>query len=248
MKKTNALERLAALQAEQEKSSKNSVNLREVRELKKRVKDVISESKISLKQLEKQQAIKKAKTAPARTTRARTVAKEKVSLYTQGKYVNKGIDEARQPLEPDEIEYLKNQLSKVKQVDKVTYDQLRYLITSLFFEKLKSIKEGRSKSTMHKEYMARRGKCMSDLFSKIKTTLFTNEQRDYINGSLQGAFDAVSLDVNGEIKHSDIDYLSTVLFYEVTIMIVQHVLKFDTQVKAINFMSKHTTETFNCSV
>lgn len=241
--KSNSFDDLISLQAQYKANRDKRINIEEVKELKKRMKKVCTEVKQHIHEAD-QKPITRTSRLRLRTTQTKTPKKEQQCLYTQGKYVNKGIDESRQVFSHDEIEYLENNLKKVKDVNKLNFDQLQYLITHKYFQKLKDIKEGTVKSEMHDRYIKQKGKSSHNLITEIKTTLFSNEQRDYINGCLQGAFDATSLDDNGDIKHSDIDYLSTVLFYEITILIVQHVHKLDSYDSAREFMIQHTREAF----
>lgn len=225
-----ALENVRNIQKSREK-----INIAEIRELKKKFKQTCDNTKRETQKLEQERSLKK----PARTSRSGTrrgVVKE--AVYSDGKIINRGIDDSQMKYDQDELDYLKKTITKFKEVKELKYDYLKYLVIDVFLQELKDIKEGKLNSSFHDRYKSLAGKSRTDLLSDVWTSLFTNEQRDYINGLLQGAFETTTKDSKGDIKHSDIKYVGIVMYGEITIRIVKYLHKFKTNEETIEFMIK----------
>lgn len=219
---------------------KKKFNISHVRAIKRKFKEVCDTTKRETQRIERERSCKK----PAGSTRSgarRGVVKQ--AVYSDGKWINKGIDDASDKFDDSEKEFLKKAIDKFKAVHELKFEHLKYLVVDVFLSELKNIKEGKIKSQFHDRYKELKGKSKMDLFAEIRTSLFTNEQRDYINGLLQGAFDTTSKDDNDDIKHSDINYVEIVMLAESTIRIVKHVHKFDTNEDAFSFMIASSKET-----
>lgn len=215
--------------------AKERSKLGNIKDIRKRVDSVFSNLKEGEKKLQDHDFFKK-KTIKSTPTKEKTGS-------SNGKFVNKGIDDSlRAPFAEDEQSYLDDKIDKIKEVKKLDYDCLRYLVTEVYLDDLKKIKEGKVKSKMHTDFHKKGTISRADLLSQIRTSLFTNDQIDYINGLLQGTFDTIELDDKGDIKHAEIDYVLIVMFSEVTIRIVKHVHKFKTVKQAQAFMVKSGEE------
>lgn len=221
--------------------SRERIDLAAIQELKKKFKQTCDYTKRETQRLEHERSAKK----PAGTTRSGTkrgVIKE--AIYSDGKIINRGIDDAQSKYDQSELDYLKKTIGKFKEVRELKTEYLKYLVVDVFLPELKDIKEGKVKSKFHDRYHALSGISRTDLLSEVWTSLFTNEQRDYINGLLQGAFETTSKDSSGDIKHSDIKYVGIVIYGEVTIRIVKFIHKFKTSEEAVEFMIKSAREAY----
>lgn len=221
--------------------SRERIDIAAIQELKRKFKQTCDNTKRETQKLEQARALKK----PSGTTRSgnkRGVIKE--AVYSDGKVINRGIDDSQSKYDQAELDYLKKSIGKFKEVRDLKTEYLKYLVVDVFLPELKDIKKGKVKSTFHDRYQALSGKSRTDLLSEVWTSLFTNEQRDYINGLLQGAFETTSKDSSGDIKHSDINYVGIVIYGEVTIRIVKFVHKFKTNEEAVEFMIKSAREAY----
>lgn len=242
MKKTkrkvnDEFEQVLESQRQLEKTKK-TFNSNIIKDLTKKFKSACDETKKSTKLLDRQ-------TKPIPNPRTRAGAKLEASkqvVYADSKWVNKGLDDSQDKYDDDEIEWLKKKIEKVKQVRDLEFPHLKYLVIDRFLNELKKIKSGELVSSFHNRYCEIGGKSKSDIFSEVKTSLFTNEQRDYINGLLLGAFEATDTDANGDIKHSDIKYVEIVMLFETTIRIVKFVHKFKSDEETLNFMMQKSRE------
>lgn len=223
----------------QVQEDKKKLDLKEVQALKKKFKRTVDTTKRQAQALDTERL---AKPQAGRTRSGINRFVPHRAVYTQGKWVNKGLDDAKEKFDDAEMDYLKNAIEKFQHVSDLKFEHLKYLVIDIFFEELKGIKEGKIESRFHKRYEDLKGKSKADLFSEVRTSLFTNEQRDYINGLLQGAFDTTSKDDNGDIKHSDINYVEIVMLAEITIRIVKYVHKFKSNEEAFQFMIKSSRE------
>lgn len=222
---------------------------KEAKEEKKKIKD------LDLKGLEKKfkktcdqvkretqilmrDKIDKRRAGTTRSGKRRGVV-EKVAK-TSGKIVNKGLDEAAEPFDESEITFLKDAVAKVKKVDELKYEHLKYLVMNVFQDDLNSIKDGELESDLDKRFkdLVRRGKSATELGADIYLGLFKSEQTDYIRGLLQGIF---VCDKDG-VKHDEDSYASTVLVAEVTIRIVRYVMRFASNEEAHNHMVQQARE------
>lgn len=218
--------------------TKKTFNSNVVKDLTKRFKTACDETKRSTKLLVRH-------TKPPPNPRTRAGAKHEAAkqvVYADSKWVNKGLDDSQDRYDKDEIEWLQKKVEKVKQVRELELPHLKYLVIDCYFDELKKIKSGELVSSFHDRYCELGGKPKSDIFSEVKTSLFTNEQRDYINGLLLGAFEATDTDANGDIKHSDIKYVEIVMLFETTIRIVKFVHKFKSDEETLNFMMQKSRE------
>lgn len=228
--------------AEYEKAKsdkKRCPDVKEVNSFTKKFKQACDMSKREAEKLDRQQAAER----PAGKTRSGTIrrAKTKSIINSDGKWINRGMDEANERFDVEERNYLEGMISKLKAVKDLNFDQLRYLVLEVFLDDLRKVKSGEVKSQFHDRYFELGDKA-TDLFAEIRTSLFTNEQRDYLNGLLLGAFDAVSKDVNGDIKHLEMRYVTIVMLAEITIRIVKYVHKFKSDEEAFAFMMKSSRE------
>lgn len=173
------------------------------------------------------------------STKTRAGAKREASkhvVYVDSQYVNKGIDDSQERFMADELSYIERNIQRVKQVRDLDFPHLKYLVVDRFFEELEKIKSGEQKSTFHDRYCRRKGASTQEILMDLKTSLFTNEQRDYINGLLIGAFKVNELDAKGDITYNDIKYVEIVMLFEVTSRIVKFVHKFKTDEETLNFI------------
>lgn len=218
--------------------NKKILNLKAIQELKKQFKTTCDDTK-------KATQIQNFKNPPKLNPKTRAGAKleaAKQVVYTDSKWVNKGFDDSGEKYTPDEIDWLEKRLERVQEVRALEFPQLKYLVIDRFLDDLKKIKTGELVSLFHNRYLDLGGKSKSDIFSEVKTNLFTNEQRDYLNGLLLGAFGATDTDANGDIKHSDINYVEIVMLFETTIRIVKFVHKFKSDEETFNFMVQKSRE------
>lgn len=230
---------IALASYKQVQEDKRKLNLNEVQALKKKFKCTVDTTKRETQLLDRERS---AKPQAGRTRSGANRLVPRKAVYTHGKWVNKGLDDSQEKFDATEVKFLKNAIKKYKQVGELKFEHLKYLVIDVFSEELKDIKSGKIESRFHKRYEDLKGKSKADLFSEVRTSLFTNEQRDYINGLLQGVFDTTSKDDNGDIKHSDINYVEIVMLAEITIRIVKYVHKFKSNEEAFEFMIKSSRE------
>lgn len=162
--------------------------------------------------------------------------------YTDSIWNTRGYDASQQRFDEDEIEFIKRRIKGLKEVRQLQYDDIKYLVIDVFLDELKQIKEGKFESKFHDRYHQSKGKVRSELITEIKTSLFTNEQRDYINGLLAGAFKLGDMDASGNIKHMEMNYVNVVMLAETTIRIVRFVHKFESNEEAYKFMVQKSRE------
>lgn len=223
----------------QVQEDKKKLDLKEVQALKRKFKSTVDTTKRETEALERQRSTK-SHAGKTRSGMNRLVTHK--AVYTDGKWVNKGLDDSLDKFDESELEYLRDTIGKYKQVCDLKVEHLKYLVVDVFLDELKGIKNGKVESKFHKRYVDLKGKSKTDMFAEVRTSLFTNEQRDYVNGLLQGAFDTTSKDDNGDIKHSDINYVEIVMLAEITIRIVKYVHKFKSNEEAFEFMIKSSRE------
>lgn len=222
----------------QARQDQEKLVISEIRELTKQFKKTVDHTKREEQRLDEQQ---KKPTGRTRSGRGRIPPRP---IYTDGKSVNKGIDDADDTYDQDERDYLKKAITKMQNVSDLKFDHMKYLIMYEFLDELKDIKNGKLKSDFHDRYLkcVARGESKEELQSEIRTSLFNNEQRDYISGLLQGAFQTTIKDANDDIKHSEINYVVIVMFYECIARIVKYVHNLDNVQEALKFMRKRSRE------
>jgi len=155
--------------------------------------------------------------------------------------------DAKNTFADDELEFLKKKTDAVKEVKDLKYEYLQYLVSYVFLPELKGIQKGEIKSAFHDRYMELVGKSKNNLYAEMRLTLFTNEQRDYLNGYLQEVFGANRKDERGDIDHALINYVELVMLYETTLRIVKYVHKFSTYEETLAFMKKKSREAYGIS-
>jgi len=216
---------------------RKKLTLKDIQDFRKKFKKTCDTTKRETQILDKSQT-KRAGTTRSGTKRGHVAQ----PVYSDGKWINKGIDDSQDKFDSEELEFLKRSIEKLKEVNQLKFEHLKYLVVDVFLTELKDIKSGKIESEFHNRYKALAGKSKTDLFSEVRTSLFTNEQRDYINGLLQGAFDTTTKDDNGDIKHSDINYVEIVMMAESTIRIVKYLHKFKSNEEAVKFMIRSSRE------
>lgn len=225
---------LADLKSAQEDKAKLGP-VSEIAEIRKKFRKAVDKTKREQQILEE-----KHKTPTGRTRSSKLAKKTHRAIYSSGKYVNKGIDDAEEVFDNEEKDYIKKAISRIKKVSDLKTEHIKYLVIDILLEDLKDIKSGKIQSDFHDRYHS--GEAQVELQSEIRTSLFTNEQRDYISGLLQGAFKTTIKDANDDIKHSEINYVEIVMLYECIARIVQNVHKFETVKEALNFIRKRSRE------
>lgn len=231
------------LAKDMEEASKKRINIKALQELEKKLLSSIDNSAKKYEE-SMQKNVNEIGVSPSKKQCLRKVTgkkqKQREPAHTNGATVNRGLDEGKIELTEQECQYLERRLKRIKKVTDLTEDQLRYLITVKFFDHLRGVKEGTVKSEIHTQFLRykRRGKPMQELYSDVKTTLFTRAQVDYIQGCLQGKFYCKKEQDGDYIKLNDIDYISTVLFKEATTQIVMLALKKDFE-EAQEYMTSH---------
>lgn len=178
---------------------------------------------------------------------AQKIINQQKTVYSEGKWILKGMDDARETFDMDELDYLEKSIAKIRVVGELKLEHLKYLVVYKFLDQLKAIRRGEIESEFHQGWEQLKGKCQHDLQSEIKTTLFTNEQRDYISGMLQELFDANKKDDNGDIRHGEINYVALVMLAEATIRIVKHIHNFSSIQDAKEYMKKSSREAHGIS-
>lgn len=221
------------------------VKLEDINELKKEFNKTINQAKRDVQERERESEAKK----PNKCTRSglKRGAPKKVLEYTTGRYINKGMDEAQDDFDQDELEFLENQIHKINKVENLGQEHIRYLIKHKLLPELTAIKKGDLESSFHDRYTKLLGKSKNELMSEIRMSLFKNEQRDYLSGYLQGIFEANKKDENGDIKHNEISYVNVVMMYEAAVRIVKFVHKFKSLEETLAFMKKKSREMYGIS-
>lgn len=234
---------LAALRKSQEEASK--IRIEDIRELKKEFNKAVDQAKRTAQLQEEREAIKK----PAKSTRSglKRGALKKIDEYTLGKVILYGMRDAKNTFADDELEFLGKKVATVKEVKDLKFEHLQYLVSYVFLPELKGIQKGEIKSAFHDRYNEMIGKNKNELYSEMRLTLFTNEQRDYLNGYLQEVFGANKKDERGDINHTLINYVELVMLYETTLRIVKFVHKFSTYEETLAFMKKKSREAYGIS-
>jgi hypothetical protein len=234
---------LAALKKSEEDAKK--ICIEDIRELKRDFNKAIDRAKRAAQEQEEREALKK----PAKSTRSglKRGALKKIDEYTQGKIIISGMRAAQNTFAEDELEYLRREVPKVKQVKDLKFEFLQYLVSYVFLPELKSIQKGETKSEFHDRYNELIGKSKNDLYAEMRLSLFTNEQRDFLNGYLQEVFGANKKDERGDINHELISYVELVMLYETTLRIVKYVHKFATFEETLEFMKKKSREAYGIS-
>ena len=225
------------------KEESNKLKKDVILKLEKDFNLTVDRAKRAMQKLEREQDAKK----PSRTRSGREHRRTDKPDYTNGKWVIKGMDDAAETFTEEEQEYLKNAIKKLKSVDALKFEHLKYLVQYNFLEDLKGIKDGKVKSAIHDKYFALKGQSRVELGSEVRLSLFTNEQRDYLNGLLTELFECNTKDDNGDIKHHDIHYVGIVMLAEATIRIVKEIQKFDTIEETLEFMREKSYEAHGIS-
>lgn len=221
-----------------EEDKRKGLNISNIKAIDKRFKQTCDKTKKETQLTLQKQSMKK-KAGSTRSGKIR--GKPKESTSSDGNWITRGMDHARESLSADDIKYIKNRIVKCKEVDKLELDHIRYLIMEVFLDDLKKIQAGELASNFHERYHSLKGKS-SDLLSEIRTSLFNNKQRDYISGLLQGAFKTTTKDDNGDIKFSEIKYVTIVMYAESIIRIVKYVHKFESNDEAFAYTIKRSRE------
>lgn len=220
----------------QAKKDQQSLRKEDIMVMKKEFKKVVEKTKRST------QIINDHQNKPrARTRSGRTKVPPRV-VSSDGKHINKGIDDATESFDQSEIDHIKRELARVRQVSNLKFEHLRYLVIDVFLEELKGIQSGKVKSDFHDKYMLKDGECKAELRQEIRSSLFEAKQRDYISGLLQGGFQNTIQDDHGDIKHSAINYVEIVMVYEAIARIVRYVHKFDTIKESLDYIRKKSRE------
>lgn len=216
----------------------------DLRQLRIDMRGTIDKAKKGMEELERQKSV----TKPLRTRSGlrRGATSKKAEASTNGHIVNKGMDEVDDVFDKEEQAFLKNQIKEINQVKDLKYHHLRYLIRYVILNELKKIKAGTLKSEFHQRFNDPNWS-KEDLRSEIRTSLFSNDQRDYINGFLQGIFEANKKDERGNLKHREMDYVSIVMLYETVVRIVKLIHQFKTMKETTAFMKKKSREAFGIS-
>lgn len=206
-------------------------------ELKKMVDSTFSHMKKGEDKLKEHEALQR-KAGTTRSGRKRCVKSEN-SCHFDGKYVNKGIDDASEkPFDEEEVEFLEKQIDKMDKVNLLKFDHLRYLIIQVFLKDLKDIKAGKLKSQTHDQFMMLKGKSKNEMLSEVRTNLFTDIQRAYIYGLIQGVFETTKIDEEGNIKHREIEYNNVVMMTEIITRIVKRIHDITDDTEASEFIKK----------
>jgi len=231
---------LAALKESQEEL--NKIRIEDIRELCKEFIKTVDMAKRAIQLQEERESTKK----PTKSTRSglKRGASKKIDEYTQGKIILNGMRDAEITFADDELEFLEKKVGTVKEVEDLKFEYLKYLVSHVFLSELKGIQKGEIKSAFHDRYIKLYGKCKNELYSEMRLSLFTNEQRDYLNGYLQGVFRANKMDQRGDIDHTLINYVELVMLHETTLRIVKYVHKFSTYQETLAFMEKKSREAY----
>jgi len=246
-KQSKISEELAELMESLKKSDdvRKKINMDEVRQLNKDFGKAVSKAKREAEE----QELRHAATKPSKSTRSglKRGAFRAKEEYSEGKYINIGMEAVSDKFDKDELEYLETEVRKVKNVKDLKFEHLKYLISYMFYDELAGIKKGEIQSDFHDRYMELVGNCKKELQSEIRTTLFTNEQRDYISGYLQELFEATKTDSTGAIKHGEIEYVETVTLHELTVRIVKFVYGLASAEETLAFMKSKSREAYGIS-
>lgn len=222
---------------------RKKLDVDKIRQLEKEFKSVIEKSKREHQIFEQKKSVVK----PSRTRSGLRRGHVPKADYTNGKWILKGMDDALEKYDDDELVFLKKSVEKIKVVSDLKFEHLKYLVGYVFLDELKSIKQGELKSHFHDRYEELKGRSKTELLSEVRTSLFTNEQRDYLNGLLQGLFESNTMDKNGDIKHLEINYVGIVMLAESTARIVKFVHGFDTFEQTFAYMKKRSREAHGIS-
>lgn len=224
---------------------RKKVCIDDVKELRKSFGAAINQAKRDAQEHDKKLAI----TKPSRSTRSglKRGQVRNIEEYTQGKYIVKGMDDAKEEFDEDEIEYLKKDVKKFKQVKDLKLEHIKYLVSYKFLPTLQSIKTGETQSNFHDRFIELKNDSKNELLSEMRMTLFTNEQRDYLSGYLQQVFQANQTDQKGDIKHTEISYVETVMMYETIIRIVNFVHDHESFDETLAFMKSKSREMYGIS-
>lgn len=236
-------EALAAIKKDQERRKKLP-NADDLRKLRSDMRGTIDKAKNAMEDLERRKAA--AKPQRTRSGLRRGAPQKRMDAYTDGNIVNKGMNEVEELFADDEQQFLKKQVREMSQVKELKYHHLRYLIRYEIFNDLKKIRLGTLKSEFNEQF---KDPLLSkdDLRAEVRTSLFTNEQRDYINGFLQGIFEANKKDESGNLRHREMEYVSIVMLFETVVRIVKLIHGFKTCKDAIAFMKKKSRESLGIS-
>lgn len=211
-------------------------SVHDIREMRKKFKITCDTTKREVQRLDQ---LQKKPTGKLRSDRK---PRPERAVYSDGKWVNKGIDDASEPYDEEEKAFINRNISRIRRITDLKSEHIKYLVMDVFLKELKDIKSGRIQSDFHDRYHTNDKLDQKELQSEIRTSLFTNEQRDYICGLLQGAFQTTLKDGNDDIKHSEIKYVGIVMVYECIARIVQKVHDLDTVQQALVYMRKRSRE------
>lgn len=221
----------------------NSVQLKK---LEKDCQATINQCKRDQEQLRELESSKKIKKSRTRSGKRRGPAPREDEA-SNGKWINKGMDDADGKFDEDEQKYLRNAISKMKSLHDLKFEHLQYLIIYEFLDDLTKVKEGKVQSQFHDRYMALGDRCKNELLTEIRTSLFTNDQRDYLQGLLQGVFKTNQKDEKGDIPYDQIEYVEIVMIAESIVRIVKYFYNLDTFEETNAFMKKKSREVYGIS-
>lgn len=225
-----------------------TMTVQSLKDLQKEFKAVITKTKREAEEFERSKTISKpSRNRSGRRRGASAIKNKQNGTYADGKWITKGMDDAQEKFADDELEFLEKDVRKKKSVGDLGYEHIKYLVAYKFIDELRAIKRGDLKSTFHDRYHELIGKSHMELESEVRTTLFTNEQRDYINGLLQELFDANKKDDKDQIRHMDIKYVKLVMLKEVVLRIVKFVHKLETDEETEEYMKKSSRQAHNIS-
>lgn len=223
----------------EEKSAKRKVNLAKLQELQREIEDG----------LDRLNARKMKAAAKASQSNSKRHVQRTIEEYTEGKFILKGMDDVKEEFAVDELEYLEEEVSKIKAVRDLKFVHLAYLMKYKFYADLKAIEDGHVESEFHNRFIELKGegKSINELRAEIRMTLFKNEQCEYINGFLQELFEANQKSEDGNIKHLKISYVATVMLYETVLKIVGCIHKITNTEELLSFLEKESREAYGIS-
>lgn len=221
---------------------KKILDKKEIAGIDKQFKNTVSDQK---KQLEKSNQRIAADMRLGKTRSGTKRGFKKVKTHCNGNIINKGIDDSKEAFDEDELEFLSKKVDDIKRLSDLKTEHIKYIIMYKLLDDLKQIKSGKISSEVHDKYkeLIANGGSTSELFEDIYTTILSNDQRDYINGMLQGAFDLTKKDGKGDINYNDISYVNTVLLAETITRLVKFIHKFETTEQTVEFMKDSAKET-----
>lgn len=224
------------------KQKLSGITVQDIRDLKKDIDKTIDKAKRESQVHEQRESLKR----PAKSTRSGLKRGAlAVKEYTLGKVILMGMKDAEfSNFTEEELETIKKRTSRIKEVKNLKYENLQYIVKHLLLPELKGIQNGEIESDFHDRYNSLVGKNKKELYSEMRMTLFTNEQRDYLNGYLQELFGANKKDEQGDINHGLINYVELVMLHETSVRIVKLIHKFDTFEETIEFMKQKSRETY----